>query len=114
MTMAFGNLANRSSDRPVLGPPLAFGAALLAAGAAFAAATASLPGDVVLPMISTLFFVLSCLVTIVAWRSGQPSRRQHPSYWDVAGALTLFGICVAAMIEPDQLLRLIQGTGRDQ
>jgi hypothetical protein len=114
-TMASGNLVNRVGRRTELGPPLAFGLALLAAFAAFAAATASLPGDLVLPAISTLFFGLSCLVALVAWCSRQTSRHSQPSYWDVAGALTLFGICVAAMIEPEQLVRLVEGTPpRDQ
>jgi hypothetical protein len=111
--MAFGNLANRSSGRPVLGPPLAFGAALLAAVTVFAAATTSLPRDAVLPVVSTVFFMMSCAVAIVAWRNRQASRQAHPSYWDVAGALTLFGIVVAAMVEPEQLVRLVEGTHRD-
>ena len=56
----------------------------------------------------------SCLrhaVALVAWR--RPRRRgPRLTYWDVAGALTLIGICVAAAIEPEQMVRLVAGTDR--
>jgi hypothetical protein len=35
-----------------------------------------------------------------------------PSYWDVAGALTFIGICVAQTIEPAELVTLIEGADR--
>ena len=111
--MALGNLANRSSDRPVLGPSLVFGTALLAAVSAFAAAQTWMPADMVLPAISALFFAMATLAAAASWAAGRTSRQAQPSYWDVAGALTLFGICVGAMVEPEQLVRLVEGTHRN-
>ena len=56
---------------------------------------------------------MACLVAFVAWR-WEPAREQSPqiTYWDVAGALTLFGICVASQIDPDQMVRLVEGARR--
>ena len=41
------------------------------------------------------------------------AEQDQLTYWDVAGALTLFGICVASQVEPDQMVRLIEGTHRE-
>lgn len=95
------------------GPEIAFAATLLIACAATAAGTQTLPGDFVLPVVSTLFFVLACLVALVASRSARAAEQGQLTYWDVAGALTLFGICVASQVEPDQMVRLIEGTHRE-
>ncbi len=46
-------------------------------------------------------------MALIAWRLGQPDERTL-SYWDVAGALTLFGICAATLMDADQLVRLIE------
>lgn len=94
------------------GPPLAFAAAVLVAFAALLAATLALPGDAVWPAISSLFFVLATLAALAAWRLGQPAAHRM-SYWDVAGALTLFGICAGAMIDPDQMVRLVENAPRN-
>jgi len=68
----------------------------------------SLSKDHVLPTVSTLLFVLAAAVALIAWRV--PTREPRLSYWDVAGGLTFIGICVAAAIEPDQMVRLVAGT----
>lgn len=94
------------------GPEIAFATALLIACAVIAASTQMLPGDVVLPVVSTLFFILACLVALVASRSARAAEQDQLTYWDVAGALTLFGICVASQVEPDHMARLIEGTHR--
>ena len=95
------------------GPEIAFATTLLLAGAAMVAGTQMLPSDFVLPVVSTLFFVLACLVAMVAARGARAAEQDQLTYWDVAGALTLFGICVATQVEPDQMVRLIEGTHRD-
>ena len=95
------------------GPEIAFSAALLLAGAAMVASTQMLPNDFVLPVVGTLFFVLACMVALVASRGGRAAEQDQLTYWDVAGALTLFGICVASQVEPDQMVRLIEGTHRE-
>ena len=102
------------SDPGAVGPWVAFAAAVLAAVAALAVATRMLPQDAVWPAVSTLLFAFAALVALVAWRIGQPSEREALSYWDVAGALTLIGICAGALVDPDQLVRLVEGTHRDQ
>jgi hypothetical protein len=94
------------------GPEIAFATTLLIACAVIAASTQMLPGDVVLPVVSTLFFILACLVALVASRSARAAEQDQLTYWDVAGALTLFGICVASQVEPDQVVRLIEGNHR--
>jgi hypothetical protein len=95
------------------GPEIVFAATLLLAGVAMVASTQTLPGDFVLPVVSTLFFFLACLVALVASRGARAAEQDQLTYWDVAGALTLFGICVASQVEPDQMVRLIEGTHRE-
>jgi hypothetical protein len=95
------------------GPEIAFAVTLLLAGAAMTVSMQTLPGDFVLPVVSTLFFVLACVVALVATLSARAAEPSRLTYWDVAGALTLFGICVASQVEPDQMVRLIEGTHRE-
>jgi hypothetical protein len=93
------------------GPELAFAGTLLIAFAAMVAGTKMLPGDLVLPVVSTIFFALACLVAMLRERACDQRRM---TYWDVAGALTLFGICVASQVDADQMVRLVEGTHREQ
>jgi|SRR5262245_43356535 len=106
------HLAQRATPS-ARGPQIAFTATLLIACAAMGAGTQMLPGDFVLPAASTLFFVLAGLVALVASCRPRAAEPDQLSYWDVAGALTLFGICVASQVEPDQMVRLIEGTHRE-
>ena len=97
------------------GPEITFAATALTGFAAMAAGTAVLTSDLVLPVASTLFFALALLAVLIALIAshGQHARRtDHITYWDVAGALTLFGICVASQIDPDQMVRLVEGEHR--
>lgn len=96
------------------GPELAFAGTLLIAFAAMVAGTKMLPGDLVLPVVSTIFFVLACLVALVAMLRERVCDQRRMTYWDVAGALTLFGICVASQVDADQMVRLVEGTHREQ
>ena len=98
--------AGQPSD---LGPAAAFAAAVLIAFTALAAGTLTLPGDAVYPAVSVLFFGLAALVSFAAWAAGQRRNHRALSYWDVAGALTLFGICAGTLTDPDQIVRLIEG-----
>jgi hypothetical protein len=91
------------------GPQLVFVGALAAAVATAVVLAQSLSKDHVLPTVSTLLFLMAAAVALVAWR--HPTRGPHLSYWDVAGVLTFIGIFVAAAIEPDQMVRLVAGTG---
>jgi hypothetical protein len=111
MTDAARRLTHRAG--PWLGgPELVFAATLLIAFVAMAVGTKVLTSDLVLPATSTLFFVLAGLVALIA-ACGRRTTEQAPvTYWDVAGALTMFGICVASQIDPDEMARLVTGTRR--
>ena len=67
------------------GPELAFAGTLLIAFAAMVAGTKMLPGDLVLPVVSTIFFVLACLVALVAMLRERVCDQRRMTYWDVAG-----------------------------
>ena len=99
-------LTRRGSPGP-FGPAATFAATVLIAIAALAVAAMTLPKDFALAAVSTLFFAFAALVALIAWRLSQPGERTL-SYWDVAGALTLFGICAATLMDADQVLRLIE------
>ena len=83
------------------GPEATFAATVLTAFAASAACMTMLQTDLVL------------LVALVAWRWEHAGAQSHVTYWDVAGALTLFGICVASQVDPDQMVRLVEGARRE-
>ena len=97
------------------GPEITFAATVLTGFTAMAAGTVVLASDLVLPVASTLFFAMAVLAVLIALFTshGQHARgTDHITYWDVAGALTLFGICVASQIDPDQMVRLVEGQHR--
>jgi hypothetical protein len=62
--------------------------------------------DLVVPIVATLLFVFAAALAGVAWRRGGENVARV-TYADVAGALTLIGICVAATIEVEQLVRVV-------
>jgi hypothetical protein len=111
------NFARRSSPW-MRGPQVTFAVVLLIAFAVLVVSTTMLPSDFVVPLTSTLLFVLAGLVALVAWSRGRPSEQApgndqatlQVTYWDVAGALTFIGICAASLIDPDQMVRLMEGT----
>ena len=99
------------------GPQVAFAASVVAAFAVLAVATLTLPGDLALPLTSTLLFVLAGLVALIGWSGRVADRddaRAPVTYLDVAGALTLIGIFAAALVDPDQMVRIVAGTYREQ
>src|SRR4029450_9037845 len=79
------------------GPEVTFAAAVLIVFAAVAACWRTLPSDLVLPVISTLLFVLASLVALVASCWGRASLQRETTYWDVAGALTFIWVCCALL-----------------
>jgi hypothetical protein len=96
------------------GGNIAFGAewgfaiATVAGFGAWGLSTAVLPPDAVMPLVATLFFGFAALFALRAWQRGQPDP-ERVTYADVAGALILIGTCAAATIEPEQLVRLVEG-----
>ena len=108
--MAITNQAKQFSQRSkggAYGPPVAFVASVLIALAGMMVAAVALPKDHALAAVSSLFFAFAALVALVAWRVRQPDQAAL-TYWDVAGALTLCGICAATLMDSDQLVRLIE------
>lgn len=91
-----------------VGPVVTFGLLVTVTMVFMAIAPAIMPRDFAMPIVSTMFLLFASIVALASWRVGQT---QHGvlSYGDVAGALTLFGIFAGIMIEPEQLVRLIEG-----
>jgi hypothetical protein len=95
-----------STRRPSIGPQAAFLAAVMAAAGVLL--TGLLPGSLLMPAVSVLLFVLALVFALVAWIRCSTDE-YGVTYWDVAGALAFIGICTAALVEPDQLVRLVAG-----
>jgi hypothetical protein len=98
-------LWERRSERAQIGPQIAFASALVLGFATWSASRTLLSSDAVMPVVSTLFLVLAGICGLIAWRRGRMDPG-NVSYTDVAGALTLIGLCVAATIDPEQMIRL--------
>ena len=97
-----------------LGPPVCFAVAASTSLAGLVLAAATLPHDLVLPLTSGLFLVLAGVVAFIAWSGGRPEgQAAQVTYWDVAGALTFIGICAASLVDPDQMVRLVEGAHRE-
>ena len=95
-----------SQRRDDVGPQVLFAGALLLAAAAWIFAVRIYSGDMTLPFVVTLIFGLAAIAALVAWTRGNMPRHRI-TYWDVAGALTFIGIGAAALIDPEQMLRLV-------
>ncbi len=93
-------------DAVLSGPRIAFLASAVGIAAVWILANGWLQRDLVIPAVSTLSFVLAAAFAILAWwrRAEDPSQ---VTYGDVAGALVLVGLCAAATIEPDHLVRAV-------
>ena len=102
--------ANAGSRR--LGPELAFGGAVFASFAAWGASTVTLPPDLIMPVVATLFLGFAAVLAMFARRDRDLDSGQV-TYADVAGALTLIGLCAAATIDPDQMVRLVESGHRE-
>ena len=114
--MAIINPAKRLAQRRnarTLGPPLAFMAAVLMASAPLAASATMLPTELAFAVSSALLFALAALVALFASSGGPPRRDSGVTYRDVAGALVLLGACAAALVDPDHMVRLVEGAQRD-
>lgn len=93
-------------------PRLLFGAALTVTVLVSAMAARLLPPGWAIPLGATSLFLLAGGLALLAWRRRE-NNSEHINCWDVAGALTLIGICAAATIDPEQLVRLVE-TGHAQ
>lgn len=91
------------TDRPGVGPQLLFGAIVIALFGSLAVLAITSQRDLAFALLSIGLFAAAGVIALAAWVSRKPNPHALPSYWDVAGALTLIGIFVAAFVDPDQL-----------
>ena len=96
-----------ASHNAGFGPQLGFVAATVAGFAVWGAANAALPQDAVMPVVATLFLIFAATFAVFAWMRGWMDPN-GVTYRDVAGVLTLIGICAAATIDSEQMMRLVQ------
>lgn len=74
----------------------------------FIAAAWSLPGPIVLPLFSIVAIAGAMTTAALGWWSSQRFTAHGLSYWDVAGAMTLVGICAALLSDPEQAIPLLE------
>jgi hypothetical protein len=89
-------------------PEWGFAVATLITFSAWAATCATLASDWVMPIVASLFFAFAAVFGLVAFWQGRGVDFSRVTYADVAGALTLIGICAAATIDPEQMVRLVE------
>ena len=97
-------------EHPLLSPAAAFAAAILLVVLVFALTSGTISPDLVMPVVATTLFALAGVSAVLAWQLGGAATRL--TYWDVAGALTFIGIVLAALIDPEQMVRIAEGTER--
>ena len=89
-----------------VGPQLGFFAATFAGLAAGTGLFVPVPAHLTMPVIATTLLAFAACIAVFAPRHRDESR---VTYEDVAGALTLIGLCAAATIDPEQLTRIVAG-----
>jgi hypothetical protein len=102
----------RQTKRPARGPHLVFAGSVLLVFATLVVAGRVLAPDFVTPLVVAVLFGLAAFVAIVAWKNPGRFAPAQLSYWDVAGALILIGIGLSALVEPEQMVRLVEADGR--
>jgi hypothetical protein len=95
-----------------LGPPIALAAGVLATFSIVALLPTTPPGGGSAVAIATLLFLMASAAALVGWVNGRSPRGSGLTYWDVAGALTFIGICVASTVEPNEMVALIEAADR--
>ncbi len=95
-------------DHPTIswGPPAILAGAVTIAAATWFYVSRHHAPEMLLPAIATLFFALAAAIAAIAWNR---TTNQSVNYRDVTGLLVVLGIGVAAAIEPDQMIQLLQG-----
>jgi hypothetical protein len=96
-----------------LRPQATGAAALLTAVGALTVCASLLPPDLVLPAMSILFFILAAGVGLIAGSRSRAAEETGLTHCDLAGLLTFIGICAASQVDPDQMVRLMEGANRE-
>jgi hypothetical protein len=100
-------------NRETTGPQTTFAVSMFALFVVLIGATQLLARDLVLSLAATALFLLAFTIALTAWHRRPRADNDRVTYWDVAGALTFIGICVAALIDPEQLVRVIGTTQQE-
>lgn len=103
-----GHFKDRHTTIPS-GPAVAFTVSILLIFASLATAVRALPQEPLVPAVVTLSFALAGLAALIGWCTRQNSKAEHLTYWDVAGALAFIGIGLSVLVEPEQIVRLVNG-----
>jgi hypothetical protein len=83
--------------------------AIVVLGAAVSAAAAwILPGALVLPALSSAAVVAAVIVGGIAWRRPRNPSCDRITYADLAGALTLIGVCAALLSDPEAVIPFLE------
>jgi hypothetical protein len=96
-----------SCDSVRLGPQSGFAAGIFIALAVWVTSKATLAPELVMPLLVGVFLILAGTFAMMARWSRSFDHAENVTYADVAGALTLIGLCVGATIDPDQIVRLV-------
>jgi len=101
-------IARNPAVQPTTGPVLALAGALAGTLAIAAVLQPSIAREALAPLAGSLVFLFAAAVALIAWL--RPVSPRQFTYWDATGALTFIGICIAATVEPEQMVQLIAGT----
>ena len=88
------------------GLAIALAGATAAAGAALTAALLLLPPSLVFPVTGLALVVAAASFAFIAWISPLEVGNRLV-FWDVAGAMTVLGLCAALIGEPEQAVALL-------
>jgi hypothetical protein len=110
--MASTHEVTKHAERTAHGPHIALLGSVAIVFALLTTSDRMLPADVTLPAAVMLLFGLAAILAVMAWRQSPDLTPARLNYWDVAGALVLIGIALSALIEPEQIVRLVEGADR--
>lgn len=99
-------LYGQRRDPAGIGPWCAFAAAIMTASVIWTGLIAAIPAGLAAPIAVTLLFGFAAGLVLLS-RSLRGEDATRITYADVAGALTLIGLCAAATIDPEQLTRIV-------
>jgi hypothetical protein len=89
------------------GLAITLGAAIAAASAALIVALFLLPPAMVFPVTGLALVLAAATFAAIAWAS-PPEVGNRLVFWDIAGAMTVLGLCAALLGEPEQAIALIE------
>jgi hypothetical protein len=90
------------------GPAVAFFCSVIIVFIVYATVPRAVPAAMVVPAIAALLYLLAAAAALIGWWTHENRKAGHVTYWDVAGALTFIGIGLSALVDPEQMVRLIE------